>query len=350
MVFRDIIGQQLALDLLQKTLAGSRLTQAYLFYGPSGVGKRLTALQFTKALYCLSARNDACDACPICRKIDADNHPDIIRVRPDKTTLTIEQIRSLQHRLSRKPYEEQRITVILDGCEHLTPPAANALLKTLEEPPSNALLILLTSNREVLPLTLVSRCQLVPFRPLAASHIGTILTRQGIASDTARLAASLAEGRLDQCLPETFDRMLATRQQAYTVLQEVTQPHRIDAFLQARQLAGSRQQCEELLRWLSLFCRDLTILKIAPQTGLYHRDLRSELLPLAQRLPLAGLLDAFSLIQHRRTSLSLYGNPQLIFEQVMIELQQLFLTSAEAPRRSETHRATLEKSLTGQIP
>ena len=328
--FRDIIGQHQAVDLLQKVLASTRLAQAYLFYGPSGVGKKLAALQFAKALYCPAARNDACDACPICHKIDTGNHPDITLIMPADTTLKIEQIRFLQHRLSYKPYEAQRTTIILDDCERLTLPAANALLKTLEEPPAHTVLILLTGNKEALPLTIVSRCQLVPFGALAPSHMSTILTQQGMAADTATLAACLAEGQLEHCTPEALERMLVTRQHAYQVLQEVTQLQPIASFLQARQLAGTRHQCEELLRWLALFCRDLTLLKVASQPFLYHRDLRVELMPLAQRLPLSGLLEAFSLIQQRRISLSQNGNPQLIFEQVMVQLQQAFTASPEA--------------------
>jgi DNA polymerase-3 subunit delta' len=325
--FRDILGQERALLVLQKALSGARLAHAYLFYGPSGVGKKLTALQFTKALYCLKPDTDACEACPVCHKIAMGNHPDVVCIAPDDTTIKIEQVRAIQHRLNYKPYEEQRTTVIIDGCESLTPPAANALLKTLEEPPDNTLLLLITGNKSALPLTIISRCQLVPFRPLSPAHLHAILTRQGIDSETATLVASLAEGRLDRFSQGDFTRLLAMRQSAYKVLQEVTQSTAATVFLQARQLAGKREQCEELLRWLSLLCRDLTMLKVAPTAFLYNHDLHAELTSLAHRLPLERLLEAFALMQQLRIYLSWHSNPQLIFEQLLVQLQQAFATS-----------------------
>lgn len=326
------MGQEHALLVLQKALTGSRLAHAYLFYGPSGVGKKLTALQFTKALYCLSTTTDACDACVPCRKIAAGNHPDVTLVTPDDTSLKIEQIRALQHRLGYKPYENQRTTIILDGCEYLTPPAANALLKTLEEPPPGTLLILLTGNKTALPLTIISRCQLVPFQPLAPTHLSTILTHQGVDAATATLASTLLEGRVDRFYQEDFTQTLAWRQSTFAMLEDISLNRGMTWFLRARQLASKREQCEELLRWLMLFCRDLTILKVAPNAFVYNHDLRVELTALAQRWSLERLFDAFALLKQLRTYLRFNSNPQLMFEQFLIHLQQTFAVTVQSSR------------------
>lgn len=322
--FRDIIGQEHALLMLQKALQGSRLAHAYLFHGPSGVGKKLTALQFTKAVYCLTQSVDACDTCVACRKITTGNHPDVTLMAPDNTSFKIEQVRTVQHRLSYKPYEQHRTTVIIDGCEHLTAPAANALLKTLEEPPTGALLLLLTGNKEALPLTIISRCQLVPFRPLTPAHLHTILTQQGVDDETARLASSLIEGRLDRFYQGDFAQTLTVRRNVCTMLQDIAQARSVTWFLQARQLAGKRDQCEELLRWFCLLFRDLAVLKVAPGAFLYNSDLRSELLPLANGLPLECLLEAFARLKQLRAYLSANTNAQLIFEHFLVQLQQVF--------------------------
>lgn len=322
MAFCEVLGQERAVKMLQKALTGERLAHAYLFYGPSGVGKKLTACQFIRALYCISTSPDACGACAACRKITDGNHPDVIRVSAEETSIKIDQVRAVQHRLSYKPYEKQRTTVLVDGCEQLTLPAANALLKTLEEPPDNTLLLLLTGHKAALPVTIVSRCQLVPFLPLTPAHLYTIFTRHGMKPETAQLAAALAEGQADRFAAENFSHTLDVRQTAYTALQHVARAQGMTPFLQARQLAAKREQCEELLHWLSLFLRDLTIFKVAPSARLHNHDLQTDLASIAQHTPLHHLIEAFVQLQRFRSYLSLNSNPQLIFEQSLIQIHQ----------------------------
>jgi DNA polymerase-3 subunit delta' len=336
--FSNIVGQERALLLLHKALTGARLAQAYLFYGPSGVGKKLTALQFVKALYCPASTSDACDNCVTCRKITMGNHPDVVFVTPDGTSVKIEQIRALQRQLSYKPYENQRTAIIIDGCEFFTPPAANALLKILEEPPAHSLLLLLAGNRETLPLTIISRCQLVPFRPLTPAEIRTILERQGVDQHTATLAATLAEGCLERWQQTDFTQALAARQNAYNVLQNVVQARGMHPFLHARQLAGKQEQCAELFGWLSLFCRDLIMLQVAPSVRLYNQDLHQDLTSLARRMPLEHLLETFDLLQELRPYLSMNLNPQLLFEQVLVQLRQMLLVPYDPLRRQQPQR------------
>jgi len=326
--FHAILGQEHALSLLQKALVSTRLGHAYLFYGPSGVGKRLTALQFAKALVCHSTAAEACDRCPSCHKMATGNHPDVVVVNPEGTSIRIEHIRALQRQLSYKPYESQRTVIIIDGCESLTPPAANALLKTLEEPPASALLLLLTSQKDALPLTILSRCQQIPFRALAPAHIQAILLQQGVDQSTAELAATLAEGRLDTWMQADISQGLARRQNAYALLQERGHTTHMPLFLLARQWAGSREQCEEVLHWLSLFCRDLVMLKVASTTPLYNHDLQAGLTHLAGSVALAPLLDLFASLAQLQHYLTMNVNPQLTFEQLVIQLQQCFGTPA----------------------
>jgi DNA polymerase-3 subunit delta' len=333
MAFRHILGQERAVHLLQQALASGRLAHAHLFYGPPGTGKKLTALQFVKVLYCRSTACEACERCLSCRKIAAGNHPDVMVLATTGTSIGIESIRTLQQRLSYKPYESQRMTIIIDGCEGLTPPAANALLKTLEEPPDYALLLLLTGNKEALPLTIVSRCQLVPFHPLAAEHIRTILQQQGVAAAVAAQAATLCAGRLDAFAQHDMAQILAARQKAHTLFVDIIHGRMLTVFMRARQHAGKREACEELLYWWALLCRDLVMLKVAPVRLLYNQDMSSDLEQLATRLALDPLLAAFSYIEQRRVSLRMNLNPQLVFEQLLLQLQHLLSEAAEHETR-----------------
>lgn len=320
MAFAHILGQDQAIRLLQKALSTQRLAHAYLFYGPSGVGKKLTAMTFIRALFCTSHYTDPCEACPTCHKITASNHPDVLLISPDGTSIRIDMIRTVQQRLGYKPYENRYTTILIDGAEFLTPPAANALLKTLEEPPEQALFILVTGKKDALPLTIISRCQQIAFRPLAAEHIRTILQHHGMDAATASLAATLAEGCLDRVALEDWPASLAARQTAYRLLQEGLQGKGVELFLQARQLASKRPQCESILHWVTLLCRDLVMLKVMPQGTLYNQDLYRELQTLAMPLQLDILLDAYELAERLRHYLTMNVNPQLIFEHFMVQL------------------------------
>ena len=330
MSFEGILGQERAVARLRKALQGDRLSHAYLFYGPNGTGKKLAALQFAKALYCTAATADACDACATCHKIAGRNHPDVLLIEPEGASIRIEAIRMIQNRLSYKPYESQRTTIIIDGCELLTLPASHALLKTLEEPPGNALLLLLTGRKEALPLTIISRCQLLPFRPLAPQHIASILSQRGVDAETARAAASLVEGSLDAFAETEPAQILAKRQAAHTLLSDALGARDPSLFSKARQFAGRREQCEELLRWLELLCRDMVVLKIAPTAPLHNKDVRAELSELARPLTHERLLDTCDLIEQLRHYLAMNVNPQLVFERLLVHLQQTLSGAATA--------------------
>ena len=321
MAWHDVLGQEHAHRLLRNALEHSRLAHAYLFAGPSGVGKHLTARQFAKAISCSVRATDACDACTACKKIDANNHPDILDIAPDGTSIRMEQIRAIQQRLSYRPYEQNRIVIILDGCECLTPPATNALLKTLEEPPEHALLLLLTHHQTALPLTIRSRCQLVPFRALTPAHLRTILEGRDVERQDATISVMMARGGL--ATSEQIAAALEARGQAHALLAEVVQNHAQAVFLRARQLAGKRDQCEALLDWLILLCRDLVMLQVAPWRPLYNDDLRSDLEPLARQVAVDPLLETCTLAEQWRQYLGMNLNPQLAFERFVMRVEQL---------------------------
>ncbi len=321
MALYDVLGQAHALRLLRNAIDHSRLAHAYLFSGPPGVGKHLTARQFAKAVSCAVAASDACDTCTACKKIDADNHPDVLDIAPDGASIRIEQIRTIQQRLSYRPYEQDRIVIIMNGCELLTPPASNALLKTLEEPPGHALLLLLTSHKTALPLTITSRCQLVPFRALTPAHLRTILERQDLEREDATISVMMARGGLTTS--EQIAAALEARGQAHALLAEVIQHRAQTVFLRARQLAGKRDQCDALLDWLILLCRDLVMLHVALSRPLYNDDLRPDLEPLARQVTVDPLLETCTLAEQLRQYLGMNLNPQLVFEQFVMRLEQL---------------------------
>jgi len=167
MGFTEIHGQKRAIELLKVGFQAERVSHAYLFYGPEGVGKFKTALLFVQLLHCERPREaEPCGGCIQCQKIAAGNHPDIEVIVPDGASIKIEQIRNLQERVYYKCYEGKKKVIMINQAHLLTIQAANSLLKVLEEPPAETMFILLAEDLNKLPITIQSRCQLIPFAHL----------------------------------------------------------------------------------------------------------------------------------------------------------------------------------------
>lgn len=169
MAFKDIIGQERAVNILLKTIQRGRIPSAYLFAGESGIGKKFTAVNLAKALNCLTTGVviDACDGCSSCIRIDKGIHPDFLSIVPESGQIRIEEIRAIDDFLSLKAFEGRYKVVIVDDAEAMNQYAANAFLKTLEEPPEDSLIMLISSNPDRLPDTIKSRCSRINFTPLS---------------------------------------------------------------------------------------------------------------------------------------------------------------------------------------
>lgn len=197
-------GHDAQIQLFRRIVADGRLAHAYLFLGPEGVGKRRFGMELAKVLNCeapgAAEQFVACDACSACKQIESGNHPDVelLGLPEGKNEFPIEEIRGLIGRINLKPARGGRRVILLDDAGALSEPAANAFLKTLEEPPPHSLLILIGEQADHFPVTIVSRCQRVRFLPLAAEHLEALLQEQGLAPHPAeaRQLAVEAQGSL----------------------------------------------------------------------------------------------------------------------------------------------------------
>jgi len=202
--FADLKGQDSAVSFLKSAISNNRLSHAYIFSGPDGVGKRLTAINFAKALNCEKASSyEVCEMCPSCKKINESLHPDISIISPQKEggSIKIEDVRQIIKDIYLKPFEARKKVYIIDGAQDMKHEAANALLKTLEEPPADSILILITENLKALFHTIVSRSQVVRFFPLKLKEIEGILTKEYLLDGTpAHILAHLSGGRLGEAM------------------------------------------------------------------------------------------------------------------------------------------------------
>lgn len=263
--YSSILGQKQVKTLLNRIFETERMAHAYLFRGPDGVGKKLTALLTAARVNCLEPdKKGACSRCVSCNKFRSDNHPDIVLVSPENGAIKIDRIRELCRSLAFPPYESKMRVVIIEDVHTMTPEAANSLLKTLEEPPENNLLILTAeSSRELLP-TIVSRCQVMTFYGLLANECIQVIQRQNPALERneSRLLAELADGSPGRALMMQQKGLVAVYRSVVELLDQDNQeePDSISEVLQmAADIGALKEDLPLLLGLLRIRLRDLLI-------------------------------------------------------------------------------------------
>ena len=200
---KTIVGQEQPRKSLTVDFEHDRIAHAYLFYGPSGVGKKLTAKLFFRQI---NGHKTDCD-CSFCSKVEKETHPDFCIIRPGPKFITIRMVRDAQHFISLLPLESKVKMVIFDDAHELKTEAANALLKTLEEPPDNNILVLITSIPERLLLTITSRCRKVPFNAIDPKTISSFLKENlGLSEKEAGLASKLSRGVFSKAINISTDK------------------------------------------------------------------------------------------------------------------------------------------------
>ncbi len=261
------IGHEWAIDQLRQSLAGGRVAQANLLTGPAGVGKTHLAWALAAALNCERAE-PPCGECHACSLVRRGIHPDVTLVEPDGARLKIEQVRDLQHTLALSPVVGRWRVAILTEFEAATREAANALLKTLEEPPAHVVLILTSVDADLLLPTIVSRCRIIALRPVPEATIAQALReRCGMPAERAAVLARLAAGRPGWALRAAQDdTLLQARARDLDSLEEILLSTRLERIEAAERLA-KRDDLGDLLALWQTWWRDVEL------TGLGCDDL-----------------------------------------------------------------------------
>ena len=281
MGFAEIIGQRHQLDILRLALVNNRLHHAYLFTGPEGVGKRTTALALAMALHCTEKNGDFCGHCAECARITARNHPDVrvIERLADKKEISIQQIRDMEKELRYRSFSGGRKIAIVDPATLLNPASQNALLKTLEEPPPDSLLILIAASAGALLPTLRSRCLRLSFGPLPQQSIaGFLLSEKRVKPEEAELLAALSMGSLGAALEMDGAELRERRRVWGGMLSALKAGDYRGAMESAEALAASRDDARQFLEWAESWYRDLLVQAARPDAqGVVNLDMLPEL-------------------------------------------------------------------------
>jgi len=320
MTFSQILGHERQKDILRRALQTGRLAHAYLFEGPEGIGKQLMALALARAVFC--TEGSGCGTCVACRKVDHHNHPDLHLLIPDAASIKIEQIRGLQKELSYKPLEAPKKICLIEAADRMNPAAGNALLKTLEEPSGEALLILLSSRPERLLSTIRSRCQRLPFQRLPQATIRQVLQQQlGLDETEGHILAALAEGSFKKALGKNRDLYLDRRKELVEQIVRLRSGQVLPVFELSQKLADDKDHLQEILEILQAVYRDLLLQRCdASSQTLVNIDMGDRLRQLNQRESTSSLLKKLEALGRTRYLLERNVNRQLALDVLLLEL------------------------------
>ncbi|MFY0575073.1 DNA polymerase III subunit delta' [Cystobacter fuscus] len=338
MTLASVVGQPRAIDALQSALRSGSVHHAYLFAGPEGVGKELTAVGLAQALTCPEQPDVGCGTCSSCTRIAKGAHPDVSWLMPDAerverglagrsdfaTTpsrdIRVDQIRALLERICLQGLESKRKVAIVVDAHQMNAQAQNAFLKTLEEPPAETTLILLASAPDKMLPTIRSRCSKVSFGPLPVELVAERLQKERkLDEPTAMLAAVMAGGSLGRAMALDL-KALAARQDVIRSF-EALKPGDVSAMLRwAATFGESREDAEQALSILSLWTRDVAMAKVGGER-LANRDLDALAHEVAARTHESMLHRRHALLDKARaTIVERNGSPRLQLERMLIEL------------------------------
>jgi DNA polymerase-3 subunit delta' len=306
MPLTDILAQDHVINHFKETIKADHLSHAYIFAGQNGVGKALFAKEFTKTLFCKKSKNDSCNSCLNCSRIEKDNHPDVywLEIEEKAKYIKIENIRKLQHSLRLSPIESDYKIFIIKDANGMNEEASNCLLKTLEEPSPNTIFILIVNSLSSIKETIKSRCQIIRFRTIPTHIIRNQLSKKPNA-ETRKIewvsrfsngslgdAVELLEDNYYEINNDIINRLASPSMDNLVFAEEI-----ITTYLSPNDsLEEKRHTLKRILNCILQFYRDLLIIKtfdtncVKIQTALLNSDCEDTLRTCANYLTLENII------------------------------------------------------------
>jgi DNA polymerase III subunit delta' len=345
----NFIGNARAVEILKRAIRQDRVPHAMIFAGPAGIGKCTLALLVAQRLNCLSpVEDEACDGCSACIRIRAviecrglqcqslksggfcgncpnciirtKCHPDIRLIEPEKTTIGIGQIRDMIEETTFQPLEARFRVVILDPAEQMRAEAHNSLLKTLEEPPSRTIIILVTTNPYMLLQTIRSRSRLLQFGEIPQDQIAQRLVNDGRPADEARLSAALSGGSLAAAMAFNTREYRESREQAIRFVELLLRRGRFsEASEIASEVAKDKQAFQLWTESAEALLQDVYYVTIAPER-IGQRDLINRLQEMTRAVPRSAIVSCLEALRKLKSELQFNVNRQIALEAMFLKL------------------------------
>ena len=320
----NLTGHEWAVDMLKKHITHGTTRHAYLFSGPPGLGRRTLAIRFAQALNCQTPTSPGipCGTCRDCKQIAAMQHADLSVVQADSEggTMKVDQIRELRKTITYKPYQSKYRVALFLRFQEANDNAANALLKTLEEAPAHAILLLTADTPEQLLPTIISRCEILRLRPLPIEAVVADLIYRGVDEERARLLAHISGGRPGYAHRLVDDvTLLEKRDERLNDLQTLLPAARVEKFSYADKLSKDKDAMRQaIIIWLS-YWRDVMLRVAGAETPLINVDRNMEIEFLAGRLNLSTARRVVSDLENALEKMDRNVNSRLLAEVLLMD-------------------------------
>ncbi|WP_110926063.1 DNA polymerase III subunit delta' [Bacillus massiliglaciei] len=313
--------------MLQNAIVKQRVAHAYLFEGEKGTGKHDAGISFAKSLLCENPIEGAkpCEECRNCKRISSGNHPDVHYIEKEGLSIKKEQIKNLQGEFTKKSVEGNRKIYLIADADKMSVSAANSLLKFLEEPSTDTVAILMTEQLQRMLPTILSRCQVITFKPLPPAILKDRLAEEGADPTTSSLI-SLLTHNLEEGLRLSSDEWFVQAQKIVVKLYRVLKQDSMKALVSLQMEwfphFKEREQLDRGLDLLLLIFKDLLYIQLDRPSSVVFRNLLEEYESHALHLSQKRLAEQMGHILEAKRKLMSNTNPQLLMEQLVLKLQE----------------------------
>lgn len=346
--FRDVTGHERTIEHLKNAIASGRVSQAYLLVGDKGMGKKTIAQAFAQTLQCETLERvleqeqespgektsgtlplqsiDACGMCKSCRQAETNNQPDIMVWRYQKeTSISVDDIRALVSDVQIKPYASRYKIYILPDAQKMTREAQNALLKTLEEPPEYAVIILLSTSRDAMLETILSRCVVLPLRPVDAAKVRSyLMDRHGVEPYKADICVAFAQGNIGRAVAlATSENFYSLLERAIQILTHVKEWDVSDIVVLIRDMDRGKDVVNDILDLFSIWYRDVLLFKATRDAdGIIFREQIVQIREAAQKSSYDGIQRILDAIRTAKIRLKANVSFDLTMELLLLTMKE----------------------------
>ena len=325
--FNDILGNDMIKEHFQKAIENHKVSHAYILTGEAGIGRKSFANAFSMALLCEKGGKEPCMVCHSCKQVLSGNHPDLIYVKHEKpNSIGVDDIREqINDTIMIRPYSSYYKIYIVDEAEKMTVQAQNALLKTIEEPPSYAVIILITTNQEAFLPTILSRCVQLKLKPLKDFTVKSYLVEHlNVGEKDAEICAAFARGNLGKAIHlASSDEFKELYYKVMAMVKNVESMDIVDLMERIREIKELNFEISEVLDMLQLWYRDVLMFKVTKDMNLLiFKDEYKTINGMGQNVGYDGLEKILEAIETCRTRLNANVNMELAMELLLLTMKR----------------------------